>query len=236
MFMKSAKFLACAVALTVGASAAYAQTANTTTTTTTTKSTQMKSSKRMHHVASSADVMKLQEALNQKGATLQVDGKFGPKTKAAVTKFQSQNALTATGRPDAATLDRLGIVLASYDRDGYVTTASTTTSTTTSSVTTPAPMPAPAPMPVTATRTMPPPNKDVITLQQTLTAKGYKVNADGYWGDTTRTQLVAFQQRNGLPQTGRPDKVTLEKLELYLKSFDAAGNMAMARPASTAGR
>jgi peptidoglycan hydrolase-like protein with peptidoglycan-binding domain len=42
-------------------------------------------------------VKKLQEALNAKGAQLDVDGKFGPKTLDAVRKFQGSNSLDVDG-------------------------------------------------------------------------------------------------------------------------------------------
>lgn len=44
-----------------------------------------------------AEVSELQKFLNTKGANLVVDGVFGPLTKAAVVKFQADNALTADG-------------------------------------------------------------------------------------------------------------------------------------------
>jgi hypothetical protein len=42
-------------------------------------------------------VKKIQEHLNKHGASLKADGKFGPKTKAAVESFQSKKGLTIDG-------------------------------------------------------------------------------------------------------------------------------------------
>ena len=50
-----------------------------------------------------ATVRSLQYLLNAHGAKLTVDGKFGPKTKAAVVAFQRAKGLTASGVVRAAT-------------------------------------------------------------------------------------------------------------------------------------
>lgn len=44
-----------------------------------------------------AEVMELQKLLNNFGSTLIIDGKFGPKTKGAVVKFQKANKLVGDG-------------------------------------------------------------------------------------------------------------------------------------------
>src|SRR3954468_9178535 len=53
-------------------------------------------------------VAKLQMALNANGAQLQVDGKMGPGTRAALKSFQSAHKLKPTGAPDPATVKALG--------------------------------------------------------------------------------------------------------------------------------
>lgn len=53
----------------------------------------------------------MQEALNSKGASLKVDGEFGPKTRKAVSEFQKQAGLTGTGVPGSKTIEALGLVL-----------------------------------------------------------------------------------------------------------------------------
>jgi peptidoglycan hydrolase-like protein with peptidoglycan-binding domain len=53
-------------------------------------------------------VAKLQMALNSNGAQVDVDGKMGPKTRAALKSFQSSHNLKPTGRADPATVKALG--------------------------------------------------------------------------------------------------------------------------------
>lgn len=54
-------------------------------------------------------VAKVQMALNAAGATLTVDGKWGPKTSAALKSYQAAHKLKATGRMDKATAQALGL-------------------------------------------------------------------------------------------------------------------------------
>jgi len=63
--------------------------------------------KATHAMARPAHVEQLQNALNSNGATLTVDGKMGPKTKAALMDFQKAHGLKVTGRPDKETRDAL---------------------------------------------------------------------------------------------------------------------------------
>jgi peptidoglycan hydrolase-like protein with peptidoglycan-binding domain len=49
------------------------------------------------------EVMAAQTALNKDGAALKVDGKMGPKTKSALTAFQSKQNLKPTGKLDKET-------------------------------------------------------------------------------------------------------------------------------------
>jgi peptidoglycan DL-endopeptidase CwlO len=55
----------------------------------------------------SDSVKSAQEALNKSGANLAVDGKMGPKTRAAVKSFQQGHGLKATGHLDKATMAAL---------------------------------------------------------------------------------------------------------------------------------
>lgn len=59
--------------------------------------------------APSEDVLNLQKALNKAGFKIKEDGRIGKRTKAALKKFQKQNGLKVTGKPDAPTLAKLGI-------------------------------------------------------------------------------------------------------------------------------
>lgn len=69
------------------------------------------------------DVMELQRSLNAKGANLDVDGKFGPLTEAALKGFQAKSGSTGTGRVDAATVSAL--------KSATTTTPTPSTATTT---------------------------------------------------------------------------------------------------------
>ena len=51
----------------------------------------------------------VQTALNKEGYKLEVDGKMGKQTRAALVKFQKAHGLPATGKADDATLKKLGI-------------------------------------------------------------------------------------------------------------------------------
>jgi peptidoglycan hydrolase-like protein with peptidoglycan-binding domain len=53
---------------------------------------------------------KVQQTLNGKGYDAgKVDGKWGPRTSAALRKFQGDHGIEATGRIDAQTITALGI-------------------------------------------------------------------------------------------------------------------------------
>jgi peptidoglycan hydrolase-like protein with peptidoglycan-binding domain len=60
----------------------------------------------------SADVRVVQERLNAAGASLNVDGAFGPATTAAIGAFQKSKSLPMTSSLDDATIAALGITLA----------------------------------------------------------------------------------------------------------------------------
>jgi peptidoglycan hydrolase-like protein with peptidoglycan-binding domain len=53
-------------------------------------------------------IAKIQMGLNANGAQLDVDGKMGAKTRAALKAYQSAHKLKPTGQPDAATYKALG--------------------------------------------------------------------------------------------------------------------------------
>lgn len=55
------------------------------------------------------EVTQIQNALNQSGDHLSVDGIMGPHTISALRKYQQSHGLQATGRPNPQTLQKLGI-------------------------------------------------------------------------------------------------------------------------------
>lgn len=54
-------------------------------------------------------IRQVQQQLSQKGHDVSADGMMGPKTQAALKKFQKQEGLQATGKLDQQTLTALGI-------------------------------------------------------------------------------------------------------------------------------
>ncbi|HLH87094.1 MAG TPA: peptidoglycan-binding domain-containing protein [Xanthobacteraceae bacterium] len=71
---------------------------------------------------SSDQIKQVQQALDQKGFKAgRPDGKLGPETKQALSKFQQSQKLQQTGQPDDQTLQALGI-----DVNGGTSGASTT--------------------------------------------------------------------------------------------------------------
>lgn len=44
---------------------------------------------------------------------------------------------------------------------------------------------------------------DVLRIQQELTARGFAIDVDGYFGPATRSAVRTFQERNGLATTGQ---------------------------------
>jgi peptidoglycan hydrolase-like protein with peptidoglycan-binding domain len=55
------------------------------------------------------EVEAVQQALNQQGSNLKVDGKLGSKTREALKEFQQKNGLKPTGRLDKATESALKV-------------------------------------------------------------------------------------------------------------------------------
>ena len=76
------------------------------------------------------DVSKAQQALMDKGFNPgPIDGKMGPKTKAAITEFQTKESLKTTGRLDKETKAKLMTASASTKADTSAPAASPTTTT-----------------------------------------------------------------------------------------------------------
>lgn len=62
-----------------------------------------------HGNLSKHEVMQIQQALNQSGNHLSVDGNMGPNTRSALREYQQSHGLQATGKPDPQTLQQLGV-------------------------------------------------------------------------------------------------------------------------------
>jgi len=55
-------------------------------------------------------------------------------------------------------------------------------------------------------------SKQLMSVQEALNAKGFKVKVDGKRGKETVSAIKKFQEQNGMKATGRADKATMEKL------------------------
>ena len=107
-----------------------------------------------------------------------IDGRYGKTTRSAIARYQRQAGLSATGRPDQATLDRL-----QYDR--RLAQAARYTA----SVTPPAKA-----------------ERDIRFIQERLARLGYETgHIDGRVGPSTRRAIRQFQADRGWPVTGRID-------------------------------
>ena len=63
-----------------------------------------------YHASRGGSIRSGQEALKAKGFDPgEIDGRYGPKTQAAITEYQRTNGLRETGRFDQATLGQLGV-------------------------------------------------------------------------------------------------------------------------------
>ena len=58
---------------------------------------------RSHATRDAREAIQAQEALNNEGATLRVDGKLGPQTRTAISTFQRTHNLSVTGKLDELT-------------------------------------------------------------------------------------------------------------------------------------
>ena len=74
----------------------------------------------------------------------------------------------------------------------------------------------------------------VQAAQLDLAALGhYSGRADGRFDASTRTAIAAYQKKNGLPVTGRPDQETLDHLRYERQLFRAARYTASVKPAAS---
>ena len=157
-------------------------------------------------------VTTLQQALTRASITVRggVDGIFGAGTTAAVTTFQTNRGLTATGIVDITTAIALGIV------DGSATTTTPAPPTTTTPVTTTAPVTTTTPVTTGQFPVVGDVNEAVKTLQKSLIAAGITVRggADGRFGPGTTAAVTTFQQNMRIAATGVVDQLTAQLLGL----------------------
>jgi len=132
------------------------------------------------------DVRTLQEALRRQGATITVDGVFGPATRAAVEQFQRQQGLAVDGIVGPQTWARLQ-----------------------QSPTSP---PASARMLRLASPLMV--GDDVRALQRALTQAGFPLVVDGAFGPATDRAVRQYQTSRGLVSDGIVGPQTRSRLGL----------------------
>jgi hypothetical protein len=123
-------------------------------------------------------VKQLQEVLNRRGFSLEVDCRFGPEMESAIKKFQEDNGLDADGLVGPLTWDELLEIrplLRLYD--GFE-------------------------------QTSPELQDAVAELQDALNLKGFSVEVDGLFGGETLNAVKKFQQEHDLKVDGTVGPLT----------------------------
>ncbi|WP_158598438.1 peptidoglycan-binding domain-containing protein [Notoacmeibacter ruber] len=130
-----------------------------------------------------------------------IDGLEGPRTSAAIQRYQEILGLPATGKVDAAMRRSLGSAMGNKV-----------------AVSAP-PLPKSAPgfngheTPDDAMATGSIGDKSVYQLQEALVHFGFhELTVDGVWGGQTAKALSTFQRIEGLAETGEPDEATKARL------------------------
>ena len=151
---------------------------------------------------SGPDVQYLQQRLNAHGASLTLDGQFGPATGAAVRQFQSVHGLVTDGVVGARTwnaLEQAPIVhTATSAGVGTSSTASTSGASSSGSA------PDGGGLAVSARPTIRrgATGEHVNYLQTRLRELGYQVSIDDIFGPATESRVRSFQRSNSLPADG----------------------------------
>lgn len=136
---------------------------------------------------------KLKKSGSYAGAT---DGRYNDDFRAAIKKYQEENALDKNGKLDEATLVKMGIELT--DKQKGIETADTSDG---------------KPKRVSFR-----PTKDQISqAQKMLKAKGsYSGTETGKYDDDLRAAIRDFQTANALKRSGSLNRATLEKMGIVL--------------------
>lgn len=143
----------------------------------------------LQHGSEGDAVAALQEALNNAGYDLSVDGIFGDDTDAAVRDYQNANDLSVDGIAGPDTLAALGLEVAPSRAKRradvvYLEHGST--------------------------------GRAVRELQQALVNAGYDLDVDGDFGDNTDAAVRDFQEQNGLGVDGVVGPDTWSALEAHM--------------------
>lgn len=188
--------------------------------------------------ASGDKVTQLQEMLNSKGAKIDVDGKFGPKTMEALKKFQGDNELKADGIVGQNTLGKLNGPAPDGKQDQKVEESKTADQPKgaektdqqnldkKTAETGEAKGPNPLQLGEGELLRKGASGDKVKQLQELLNSKGAKLEVDGKFGSGTLEALKKFQGDNELKADGVVGSNTLGKLngaEGAQKPADAQG-------------
>lgn len=132
------------------------------------------------------------------------DGQAGPRTVAAIRRYQADAGLAVDGRPSRALLDHLQFTVPAVRNAA-------------------APAPASAPHTTVVRGGLPGPLDDldpglrriyVVGIQEALAARGYDPGpADGVAGSRTRAAIRRYQTDAGLPVDGQPSPALLNHLK-----------------------
>jgi peptidoglycan hydrolase-like protein with peptidoglycan-binding domain len=153
-----------------------------------------------------ATVAALQRAIISMGWTIHggADGIFGPATRAALIRAQKANGVPGTGVVDEATARLFNLT----NTPNTATTAQPAAGGSTA-----------AGFPSYDER-----GSRVVALQRALIAAGIALRggADGVFGSSTASGIIAFQRAKGLPATGKVDAATAKALGLSAMEAPAA--------------
>ncbi len=172
----------------------------------------------------SSTMREAQQALQQRGLYEgEIDGVWGPQTRAALQRFQEREGLFASGRLEPATLAKLEVRQSDQHMQSRTTeeSAGAMHSRTTEASR-------------SASMTYDRYDPDTVrAAQQALQDQGFDVGGvDGIWGPKSRAALIDFQEREGLFASGRLEPDTLAKLQVQLHGNSGMQSRNAVRPES----